>query len=44
MVTYSFEFDLLRVFKSERIFFTNYAAPSMIGYVVDKKDASVYGL
>ena len=41
MVTFPYEFDLPYVFKSERILVGSYAAPKIIGYVVDKKAVSV---
>ena len=37
MFTFPYEFDLPYVLKSERILVGNYAAPKLIGYVVDKK-------
>ena len=40
MVTFTYELDLPYIFKSERILVGSYAAPKMIGYVVDKKFVS----
>ena len=41
MVTLPDEFDFPYIFKSERVLVGNYAAPKVIGHVVDKKFVSV---